>query len=286
MSMKTALAWKRFYEAERARLGEAGIAAMLERAPDVSLPARGALVFPHTMLAASGALVAAVARAVVRAGADEVLALGVLHGAREDDAELVKRARAGDADAVATLRRVHGEGAPGDDGRWSEEFSLDAFAELVALAARREGKRAPRIVARYPFLAGEEPASMSGFEQLARLSERMPIVATTDPIHHGAGYGTRERFALAHATTRAWARERIEEQLDFLASGEWAAFARLAADVRSDFRDTGPALASLLRARGGMKSEIVDMTLVDYASALDAQDPTWVAAALVRIARD
>lgn len=133
--MKTALAWKRFYEAERESLGEAGVAERLERAPDAALPPRGALVFPHTKLAVSGHLVAAAARAVVRSGADEVLAIGVLHGAREEDAALVARARRGEPDAVAALRRVHGVGAPGDDGRADEEFSLDGFAAADVVAA-------------------------------------------------------------------------------------------------------------------------------------------------------
>lgn len=281
--MKTALAWKRFYEAERARLGEGGLAERLDRAPDVAVPPRGALVFPHTKLHVSGHLVAAAARAVVRSGADEVLAIGVLHGAREEDAALVARARRGEPDAVAALRRVHGAGAPGDDGRATEEFSLDGFAALVALAARRERRRPPRVVARYPFLVGDDPASLPGRGELARLAERMPIVATTDPIHHGVGYGTPERRAPEDGETVAWARARVAEQLALLARAEWSAFARLAADVRSDFRDAGPSLAHLLLARGALRGEIVAMTLVDYADVLAAPPPSWVAAPLAAL---
>ena len=65
------------------------------------MPEGGALVFPHTRLEATGDMVAAVALAVVRSGCEEVLALGVLHGAWVEDAELVRRAREGDAEARA-----------------------------------------------------------------------------------------------------------------------------------------------------------------------------------------
>src|SRR5947207_8640053 len=99
--MKIAREWKDYYANERRELGERGLLALFDRAPDVQLPARGALVFPHTRLVASGELIAAAARAAVRSGRDEILALGVLHGARERDAETVRRAREGTAPAVA-----------------------------------------------------------------------------------------------------------------------------------------------------------------------------------------
>src|SRR5207302_1626954 len=105
--VKTAREWKDHYARERASLGPAGLDALLDRAAAVALDARDAWVFPHTSLAESGTLVAAVARALVASGTDEVLALGVLHGARERDRDLVQRARAGDPDAVHALRGVH-----------------------------------------------------------------------------------------------------------------------------------------------------------------------------------
>src|SRR5262249_19279721 len=155
---------------------------LLERAPSVELPAKGALVFPHTLLAFSGELVAACALACVHSGRDTVLALGVLHGAREADAPLVARARAGDREARAQLRRVHGPGAARADGRWQEEFSLDGFAALLELAARREGRAPPRLVARFPFLVGETPEDLPGLDELrALVGSGAALVATADP---------------------------------------------------------------------------------------------------------
>jgi hypothetical protein len=282
--VKTAAQWKAFYAGERAALGAVGLGERLDRAPHVDLPAEGALVFPHTMLSETGHLTAAVALAVVRSGAEDVLALGVLHGGRDEDAEEVRRARGGDVGARLALRRVY----EGSDSVCAEEFSLDGFAVMLALAAEREGRKAPRVHARYPFLVGDDPAELPGMPELTALASRMAIVATTDPLHHGAGYGTPPpgRRSRNDEATVAWARERIDAQLDLLGRGEWAAFARLAADVHSDFRDVGPVLGELLRGKRGSASprgEIVELRLVDYAEVLSADPPTWVAGPLMRM---
>ena len=280
--VKSAAEWKDFYARERASLGDAGLTQRLDRAPPVELRQGEALVFPHTMLATTGHLTAAVARAVVRSGADEVLALGVLHGAREQDQKRVKRARAGDPIARGALRRVHA----GEDAVCAEEFSLDGFAALLALESAREGKKPPRVITRYPFLVGDEVTRLPGLDDVMRLAERMPLVATTDPMHHGAGYGTPEhaRRPEHEETTPQYARFCIQTQLDLLLRAEWAAFQELATLVRSDFRDTGPVLAHALRRGPALRGEILELHLVDYAEALEAEHPTWVAGPLMRIA--
>lgn len=279
--VKTARAWRSYYAAERARLGEAGLLALLARAPAVELPPGGALVFPHTRLETSGELVAAAALACVRSGRESVLALGVLHGAREVDAELVRRARAGEPGAREILRRVHGPA-----GHASEEFSLDGFAALLELAARREGRKPPRLLARFPFLVGETPRDLEGFEELRDLvASGAALVATADPIHHGAGYGTPagERLDPGEPATRELARQSVARGLELLAAGDHAGFLEHAARERSDFRDPGPVLAELLRERGGFRSTVEGLALVDYAAVLGAEAPTWVAGALVRL---
>src|SRR5438105_133172 len=83
VSVPSARWWKSYYARERSALN---LDALLEAATPISFPAGGALVFPHTLLTASGRQVASVARAAALTGRD-VLALGVLHGARELDSE-------------------------------------------------------------------------------------------------------------------------------------------------------------------------------------------------------
>ena len=288
--MQTAQSWKKFYAQERERLGEPGLRVCLDRADALGLPEplRGAdaVIFPHTRLATSGELAAAAALAAVRSGCTTVLALGVLHGARVEDATLVAAARAGEPEARTLLRRVHGPGAPGDDGRWTEEFSLDGFAALLALAARREGCPPPRLVLRYPFLTGENPADLPGVDELLALRAGPGgafLVATTDPIHHGVGYDTlpAELRPSEEPSTAAWARANVQAGLDRLAARDFAGFLAHAVEAKSDFRDPGPVLAGLLGP--DLRAAVHDLRLVDYADVLAMPAPTWVAGALATL---
>lgn len=281
MATLTASAWKRFYAEERARLGEHFLDALLERAP--SLPCGEPGIFPHARLEHCGALIAAVAKAVVDSGAVSVLALGVLHGARELDQPLVAKARAGDLEARRALRRVHGPGLPGD--HWTEEFSLDHFEVLLERAARRAGRAMPRLVKRFPFLVGEDPESLPGLDELrALLDAGAALVATTDPIHHGAGYETpkSEQRDAHDPATHAWARASIEKSFDLLASRDLAAFQAHTLAYRSDFRDTGPVLAAL---HPFTCFAVHQVEIVPYADVLGAPEPTWVAGALASVSR-
>ena len=73
----------------------------------------------------------------------------------------------------------------------------------------------------------------------------------------------------------------MEEGFRRLAARDYAAFLDHAAVLRSDFRDVGPVLAHLLPA--ATHFAIHELRLVDYAEALAAEPPTWVAAALAAV---
>ena len=260
--MKTAREWKELYRAEREQLGEAGLAALFDRAPQVKLTQSGAIIFPHTRLSASGHLIAAAANAVVQSKCEMVLALGVLHRSDRSD---------------ATQRRVHDEAVEAD------EFSLDNFRVLVEIAARIAKRPPPRIVRRYPFLVGESPAALEGFAELRECrSNGAVLVATTDPIHHGADYDTpaAERRDRTVRRTEEIAQQSIDQQFRSLARRDYRQFLSLARSDRSDFRDVGPVLAELMP---DFTHEIIAMELVDYTDVLNSPQPTWVAAALITI---
>ena len=282
--MPSALWWKKFYESERISLGESALEAMVASAPSLNRSRNSTIIFPHTRLAASGHLTAAAARSIVESGCDTVLAIGVLHGGRESDAEIVARARAGDAGAIKALRGIHGPGAPLDVGIWKEEFSLDNFEVMLHTSARLLGTSVPQLIKRYPFLTGEHPESLRGFEELQELiSHGARLVGTADMIHHGAGYGwPRDEWRTQDdPDTIICARDTIEESMVKLATNDFVGFLLDCAAMRSDFRDGGPVIAAL---RGDSQSIVThDLTLVDYADVLEAKHPTWVAAALLSI---
>ena len=229
--------WKVFYREERARLD---LHAMLERAPRVKAP----VIFPHTRAEVTGTFVAAAAKAVAESGADEVLAIGVLHGNPSPE------------------RRVH---HPSEITK--NEFSLDAFEALLAIANPKV-----RVHARYPLHVGTDPSDLEAIDEVARLAERMPVVATCDPIHHGEGYGDPPEKTCDAA-------EAVGAQLRALFAHDYAAFQDECARVRSDFKNAGPVLAHVL---GRVAFDVVALERVDYTQIF--QKPCWVAGALVQLA--
>ena len=78
--MDSAFAWKQFYAAEPLDVRDGG-----------------AIVIPHTRIEVTGNQIAVAVATVLASGAVRVLALGVLHGARRADRDLVSAARAGEA---------------------------------------------------------------------------------------------------------------------------------------------------------------------------------------------
>jgi hypothetical protein len=230
--------WRRIYAEERARLGEGGLAKIVDDAPRITLPAGGAIIFPHTFLSVTGRMVAAAARAVIDSGVDRVVAIGVLHGGRRDAAD---------------------------------EFSLDGFLALLELAARRANRREPDIAVRFPTLA--DPAELREWRDGGAA-----IVATADPIHYGIGYDQPDS-TLAHDDPRtvAHARTLVTSQFTALARGDIDAFRDQCAAVRSDFRDAGALLATVI---GSATVHIHDLLCVDYSATLASDAPTWVAGAL------
>jgi hypothetical protein len=280
VGVDSAYEWKQFYRAERARLGRATLLALLDASHPLEVGDGGAIVIPHTRIEVTGDQIAVAVSTVLASGADRGRALGVLHGARRTDRDRVAAARGGDAVARTALRGVHDE-----DGTAAEEFSLDAFVELLALAADRIGRRI-EVVRRYPFLVGDDPATLPGISELEGVvAAGALLVATTDPIHHGHAYGTPPDACLdpTDPNTLAVARSAIDDQLRALSDQRFADFARLAEQHRSDFRDTGPTLAHLVGP--AFAYEVHDVALVDYSQALEAPTPSWVAGALTTIQR-
>jgi len=231
--------WKAFYAREREKLD---LPAIVRSAPIVEFPE--AMIFPHTRLIHSGAIVASVARAAARTG-KEILAIGVAHGSPD------------------LPRGIH-ETVEG-------EFSLDNFSALYAIACDVEGMAPKKVHTRFPVGTSTPDVDL---DELRLLAKSCAVVATTDPIHHGVGYQSTDPIADP--------RQNISEQLDALGRMDWNEFARLCARDRSDFKNSGPVLASIVSLKS---TAIDDLALVDYSDVFDCAKPTWVAAARITVRR-
>jgi hypothetical protein len=242
----------------------------------------GALVFPHVSLEVSGHHAAAAVHASLDSGADRVLVLGVLHALTDELEDARVRVAEGGDPSLEDSWGIQGPGIPGRDD-WMREFSLSNFLFLLDEETRRRRIDGPELVVRYPYLAGGRPEALPGIEELERLSRDAVIVATADPFHHGIAYGDPEAEALApDAGGLELARRRIDEGVALLEAGDYFGYNQHCVDAKSDARDVGQVLRHLL---GPVSGRVLDLVADDMTEAYDAPPPTWVAGALIELAR-
>ena len=264
-----------------ARLGPEGAARLLaaghawDLAP--TLRAGGALLFPHVGVEKCGHQIGAAVHACLDCGADTVLVLGVLHALTDELEEA--RVRVADGGDVA-VERAWGIEGPGLGGRldWEHEFSLSHFLWLWENETARRGIAPPRMIVRYPYLAGGRPGDLPGIKELEAAAKEAAVVATGDLFHHGVGYGDSETEALAPDEGGLdLARERITRGLDILARGDYWGYNSHSVTAKSDARDVGQVLRHLI---GPFEARILDIVTDDMSGAYGQPEPTWVAGAL------
>jgi len=269
---------------ERARLGEAGIARLLDagRAWDLAptLNAGGAVIFGHAGLEACGHQIAAAVHACLDSGAGRVLVVGVLHALTDELQEARVRVANGADVTRETFWGIQGAGLGGHDD-WRYEFSLSDFEFLWQKETQRRGIAGPELVVRYPYLAGGRPEILPGIEELQEIARDAVIVATADPFHHGIGYGDPPETALLpEAGGLDLARQRVKEGLSLLRAGDYWGYNQHCVEAKSDARDVGQVLRYLL---GPLDGRILDLTPCDTTEMYGQPAPTWVAAALIEL---
>ena len=271
-------------EQSQRRLGTEGAARLLDagRRWDLSpvLEGGGAVVFPHVSLEVCGHHGAAAVHACLDSGADRVLVLGVLHALTDELEDARVRVANGGDPALEDSWGIQG---PGSDGRtdWVSEFSLSNFLFLWRVETARRGVDGPKLVIRYPYLAGGRPGAMPGIGELECVARDAVVVATADPFHHGIGYGDPAGAALAPGVGGLeLARRRIDEGLSLLRDGDHAGYNRHCVDSKSDARDVGQVLRHVL---GPVEGRVLDLVADDMSAAYDAPPPTWVAGALMEL---
>ncbi len=269
---------------DQAAQGEDGIRRLLEagRAWNLApvLQAGGAVIFPHTSIAACGHQVAAAVHACLDSGAEKVLALGVLH-ALTPELEAARGRVANGADPSGEPGwGVQGPGLPGRED-WRAEFSLSHFQFLWQQEIARRGIPGPPLIVRYPYLAGGRPEALPGMAELQEIAREAVVVATMDPFHHGIGYGDLTEQALAPTEGGLeLARQAITEGLSLLQAGEYWKYNQHSVRTKSDGRDVGQVLRYLL---GSQQGRILDLIGDDMSAAYQKPPPTWVAGALIAL---
>ncbi|MCU0490075.1 MAG: hypothetical protein MUD01_00600 [Chloroflexaceae bacterium] len=270
------------YNAEHAALGEAGALRQLEQARQWDLVpllrAGGVLVFPHAGVADCGHQIAAAVHACLDSGADTVLVVSVLHAFSEEMEQARRRVAAGGAPRNEAQWGIQGPGLSRSE-QWRGDHALMSWRFFWELETRRRGVAGPRVIERYPWLAGGKPEELPGIEELVEIARNAVIVSTADPFHHGIGYGdTPEDSLPPNEHGLALARQRIEEGIAILEKGDYWGYNQHCVSAKSDARDAGQVFRWL---RGPMRGHILDMAYSDAATLYRSPPPTWVAAPLV-----
>lgn len=271
-------------QSERTRLGEDGLNSILELGKQwnlaQSLRTGGSVIFPHAGLESCGHQIAAAVHACLDSEADQVLAIGVLHALTDELEDARVKVAAGADPGSEDSWGIQGPGLAGRDD-WKTEYSLSNFELLLNHEALRRGVKAPAVFFCYPYLAGGKPETLPRFSEVKAISRDAVIVSTADPFHHGIGYGDTPETALApQAGGLDVARKRIEEGLNILGSGDYWGYNEHCVAAKSDARDAGQVLRSLL---GPFNGRILDLTYQNTTDMYSAPPPTWVANALIEL---
>lgn len=281
------------YTLERESLSAPHIDSILEEGMEllshtdlvVTLCNGGSALFPHTYIGKCGDQMAAVAQACLdaceKSGKQQILLIGVLHSLTEPLIEARKREMSGIDVMHDACRGVFGPDLPHAE-LLNKEFSLDHFVFLLEHAARKSGKKMPRVVMRYPHLIYGQPDNLPGIEQLKRELEKSIVVATSDLCHHGTAYGVKTEEALSLSKEGCdFAHQVIEENLRLLSSGDLFRYREYCINTLSDSLEVGQLLHYLL---GPLEGHIRDLRLVDVSDLFEGNpQPSWVAATLVEL---
>ncbi len=271
------------YAREHVALGYDGTMEHLERGREWNLSSTlnqgGVLIFPHAGVADCGYQIAACVHACLDSGADKVLVVSVLHSFTAEMEEARVRVANGESPSQFRHWGIQGAGIPGERQEWQYDHVLISWRHFWRAETTRRGIRGPKVIERYPYLAGGKPGELPGVDEVARLAEDAVIVSTADPFHHGIGYGDAPEDSLMPldgGLERAQAS--IEEGIELLSQGDYWGYNGQCVRAKSDARDAGQLFRYL---RGDMEGRILDISYSDASALYEQPAPTWVAGALI-----
>lgn len=250
-----------------------------------SLSNSGSALFPHTYISKCGDQIAAVAQACLAAceatGKQQILLIGVLHSLTDNLTEARKKEMSGVDILQDKCRGIFGPGLPNEE-IFSKEFSLDNFMFLLEHAARKNGKKVPNVVIRYPNLIYGQPENLPGIEELKKQLAESIVVATSDLCHQGTAYGLEKdkTFSISQEGYD-FAQYVIENNLRLLSEDNLLSYRQYCIDTLSDSLEVGQLLNYLL---GPLEGYIRNLRLVEVSDLFEENpEPSWVAATLVEL---
>ncbi|MCE5293311.1 MAG: hypothetical protein LLF94_01690 [Chlamydiales bacterium] len=280
------------YFNESTVLGESGLHSILDQGKPFAknlaktLVSGGSAVFPHTYMLECGYQIAAVVHACLDSGADQVVALGVLHPMNETMLEARTKELNGKDISDEPSWGVLGPEVQRDDS-WKREFSLTHFKTLWQTEIKRRGIKAPKLLEFYPSLTNRRPETLPGIKELEKIVKDSIVVATDDMCHHGIAYGVSQDDAIEIGDQAYdFAKKVIDIGFTYLQRGDFARYFDhwMNPQAIGDPTDCAIVLRYLL---GNASYNVLDLKLVDLSRLFEENPtPSWVAAALVEITRD
>jgi len=270
------------YRREHAELGDSGTLEHLQRAEKFdlgdTLKNGGVLVFPHAGVKDCGYQIAACVQACLDSGADQVLVVSVLHAFTEDMEQARRRVAAGGDFKIEPSWGIQGPGLPGRDD-YARDHVLISWHHFWEAETKRRGGKIPKVIERFPYLAGGHPEQLPGIEEVAAIAKDSVIVSTADAFHHGLGYGDTLENSFDHDEAGLKrAQSIIEDGIRILEKGDYWGYNQHCVQAKSDARDAGQVFRYI---RGPMTGRVIDMSYTDASELYKQPPPTWVAGALV-----
>jgi hypothetical protein len=247
----------------------------------------GGAIFPHTYFSKCGEQMGAVIHAILDSGADQVIVLGTAHPFPGLFEARVKEFNGEDISQEPSWGVLDPDSARGK-ALLGNEFSLSLFKSLWKIEVARRGKKAPRLIERYPHLVNRHPETLPGMQELKELAKNAVIVGTEDYCHHGVAYAVPQNSAMPLGEDALlFARQQIEKGFSILQQGKYAEFYAHGMHL-SAIGDPSDVSATIHYLVGkSAVPRILNLKLVDVSQLFEGDpSPSWVAATLAKISRE
>ena len=253
----------------------------------LALNSGGGVIFPHTFFSKCGEQIGAVVHAILDSGADQVISLGTAHPFPQLLEARIKEFNGEDISQEPSWGVLDPESVNAKD-LLKDEFSLNLIKSLLKIEVERRGRKAPRLIERYPSLVNRHPEALPDIQKLKELAKNAVIIGTEDYCHHGIAYALPKNSTIPMGKEAlSFARSQIEQGFSLLQQNNYAEFYKHGMHLNAigDPPDVTTTIHYLVGSHA--KPKILDLKLVDVSNLFENDpSPSWVAATLAKITKD